>query len=124
MADLQDFVGTWRAERGVPYSIHTFTWETAGTGLLGQWIIEATVAERPPSSALVRHWPRRVLMPVGEPRLDGRRLLFNVSGSPFVTEFRLLDSGEAVLGAAVDKLPPECTGAEHQRSIEGHTVRL
>lgn len=124
MGDLQDFVGTWRAERGAPYSTHTFTWEAADASLRGEWIIEATVADRAPSSALARHWPKRVLMQIGEPRLDEGRLLFTVNGGPIVTEFRLLDAGEAVIGAAVDKLPPEFAGPEHQRSIESHRVRL
>jgi len=47
-----------------------------------------------------------------------------MNGGPYVTEFRLLGGGEAAVGAAVDKLPPELVGPEHQQSIEGHRVRL
>lgn len=63
-------------------------------------------------------------MQVGVPSFDEVRLLFGVNGSPIVTEFRIVGENEAVLGAAVDKLPPEFTGPEFQRSAEGHRVRL
>lgn len=124
MASLQDFVGTWRSQRGVPYSTHTFAWEPADTGLRGEWTIEATVAGGRESSALVRHWPKHVQMQISEPSLDQGRLLFHVNGGPYVTEFRLLDSGDAELGAAVDKLPPEFAGSGYRQSIENHRVRL
>lgn len=124
MANFQDFVGTWRAERGVPFSTHTFTWEAADAGLRGEWTIEATIAGGRESSALVRHWPKRLQMQISEPSLDEGRLLFYVNGGPYVWEFRLLDVGDAELGAAVDKLPPEFAGPEHRQSLEGHRVRL
>lgn len=124
MTDLRDFVGTWRAERGFPFSTHTFTWEAADAGLRGEWTIEATVVKGRQSSALVRHWPKRLQMQISEPSLDEGRLLFYVNGGPVVTEFRLVDVDEAELGAAVDKLPPEFAGPEHHQSIEGHRVRL
>ena len=41
MAELSDFVGTWRAEKGAPLSSHTFMWENTASGLRGRWIIEA-----------------------------------------------------------------------------------
>lgn len=70
MANLQDFVGTWRAERGAPFSTHTVTWEAADAGLRGEWTIEATVADSRQSSARVRHWPKRLQMQISEPSLD------------------------------------------------------
>jgi hypothetical protein len=63
-------------------------------------------------------------MKVGTPTLDGERLLFDVNDGPYATEFRLVGEGEAILGAALDKLPRELAGLEHHRSIEGHRVLL
>ena len=123
MADLRDFIGTWRAEEGAPYSSHTFTWESAGIGLQGRWIIEA--ADSPAARAAVSAGqPTRLEMRVGKPWLEDGLLLFHVNDGPFVTEFRLVTEDEAVVGAAVHKLPPEFAGPEHRRSIEGHRVRL
>ena len=123
MADFSDFIGTWRAEEGAPYSSHTFTWETAGTGLLGRWIIEA--ADSPAArAAAAAGRPARFEMPVGKPWLEDDLLLFRLHDGPFVTEFRLVGRNEAVVGAAVHKLPSEFSGPEHLRSIEGHRVRL
>jgi hypothetical protein len=45
-------------------------------------------------------------MQIGEPWLEDGLLLFHVNGGPYITEFRLVDSNEAVLGAAVGKVPP------------------
>jgi len=69
MAGLSDFVGTWRAERGAPFSIHTFTWEETGTGLRGRWVIEApdSPAARAPTAAGM---PKRFEMQVGDPWLE------------------------------------------------------
>lgn len=36
MADLRDFLGTWRAERGRPFSTHTITWEASDGRLRGE----------------------------------------------------------------------------------------
>jgi hypothetical protein len=47
-----------------------------------------------------------------------------VNRGPYLSEFTLISKDEAVVGAAADKLPPEFAGPEHQRSIEGHRVRL
>lgn len=123
MADLSDFIGTWRAEEGAPFSSHTFTWESAGLGLSGRWIIEA--ADRPAArAAAAAGRPTRLEMRVGTPWLEDDLLLFHVNDGPFVTEFRIVSRNEAVVGAAVHKLPPEFAGPEHGRSIEGHRVRL
>jgi hypothetical protein len=123
MGELSEFVGTWRAEKGVPYSTHTFTWENTGTGLRGRWIIEA--ADSPGArAAAAAGKPTRVEMQVGDPWLEDGLLLFHLHGSPYVTEFRLVGSNEAVVGAAMSKLPPEFAGPDHQRSVEGHRVHL
>ena len=87
MAELSDFVGTWRAE---------------------------AAASR----------PTRFEMQIGDPWLEDGLLLFHVNGSPYITEFSLVGSSEAVVGAAVGKLPPELAGPDHQRSIEAHRVQL
>jgi hypothetical protein len=123
MAGLSDFVGTWRAERGAPFSIHTFTWEETGTGLRGRWVIEApdSPAARAPTAAGM---PKRFEMQVGDPWLESGLLLFRLNGGPYISEFRLVASNEAVVGAAMDKLPPEFSGPEHRRMIEGHRVKL
>jgi hypothetical protein len=124
MVDLQDFVGTWRSERGFPYSTMTFTWVITDDGLRGDWLIEA--AAPPPGVDTWRSNPQamRLQMQVGAPTLEEGRALFTINGGPYLTEFRLLGGGEAAVGAAVDKLPPEMAGPEHQRSIEGHRVRM
>ena len=46
MGELSDFVGTWRASKGTPFSDHTFTWEQSAGGLRGRWIIEAADSPR------------------------------------------------------------------------------
>jgi len=123
MGELSDFVGIWRAEKGAPFSTHTFTWESTGTGLRGRWIIEA--ADSPTTrAAAAAGGPTRFEMQIGEPWLEDGLLLFHVNGGPYITEFRLVDSNEAVLGAAVGKVPPEFAGPDHQRSIDGHRVQL
>jgi hypothetical protein len=123
MAGLSDFVGTWRAERGAPFSIHTFTWEDTGTGLRGRWVIEA--ADSPAArAAAAAGRPTRIEMQVGDPWLENGLLLFCLNGGPYISEFRLVGSNEAAVGAAMDKLPPELAGPEHRRMIEGHQVQL
>jgi hypothetical protein len=124
MADLGDFVGTWHAERGAPYSTHTFTWTASDDGLRGEWIIEAGPPPAGEHTWLSNPKPMRHQMPVGVPILDKERLLFGSEGSPFLAEFRLVGENEAVVGAAIDKLPPEFTGPEFLQSAEGHRVRL
>lgn len=42
MHQLDDFIGTWRASPGAPYSSHTFTWRVSEEGLQGVWVIEAS----------------------------------------------------------------------------------
>jgi hypothetical protein len=56
--------------------------------------------------------------------LESGLLLFRLNGGPYISEFRLVASNEAVVGAAMDKLPPEFSGPEHRRMIEGHRVKL
>lgn len=124
MADLQDFVGTWRSERGWPYSTMTFTWSVTDDGLRGEWIIEAAAPPPGAASWMSNPQPRQLHVQVGVPTFEDGRALFAMNGGPYVTEFRLLGGGEAAVGAAVDKLPPELVGPEHQQSIEGHRVRL
>ena len=63
-------------------------------------------------------------MQVGEPWLEEGLLRFHLNGGPYITEFRRVGPDEAVVGAAVNKLPLEFTGPDCQRSIEGHRVRL
>ena len=46
MGEWSDFVGTWRAEKGAPFSTHTFTWENTGTGLRGRWIVDPAISGR------------------------------------------------------------------------------
>jgi hypothetical protein len=123
MTGLSDFVGTWRAEKGAPFSTHTFTWEDTGIGLRGRWVIEA--ADSPAArAATAAGRPTRIEMQVGDPWMEGGLLLFRLNGGPYISEFRLVGSNEAVVGAAMDKLPPEFAGPEHRRSIEGHRVQL
>jgi hypothetical protein len=62
-------------------------------------------------------------MQIGEPWLEDDILLFHVNGGPFVTEFRLVGDHEAVVGAAVHKLPAQFAGRD-PRAIAGHQVRL
>ena len=123
MGELSDFVGTWRASKGAPCSDHTFTWERSSGGLQGRWVIEAADSPRARAAAAVGR-STRLEVPVGAPWLEDGALLFSIHGSPYITEFRLAGPNEAVVGAAVAKLPPEFSGPEHQRSIEGHRVRL
>ena len=124
MADLQDFVGTWRADREAPWSSHTFTWARNVDGLRGEWTIEAAVPRAADRVQEPAASPQRLQVQIGEPSLDEGRVLFHLNGGPFITEFRLVAPNEAIVGAAVDKLPPELAGPEYQRSIEGHRVRL
>jgi hypothetical protein len=124
MSDLQKFVGTWRSERGAPYSTQTFTWVVADDGLHGQWVIEAAVP--PPGE---RTWmsdpkPMRLEMQIGTPIAEQERVLFTANGGPYLSEFRLAGNDEAVVGAAPDKIPAEFAGPEFARSIEGHRIRL
>ena len=37
MAQLTDFIGTWKAENGPPFSKHTFTWQQLDGHLVGRW---------------------------------------------------------------------------------------
>jgi hypothetical protein len=123
MAAFEDFVGTWHADRGAPYSRHTFVWEHDGAGLRGRWLIEAAESEAARAAAAAGR-QTRFDMQIGEPWMEEDCLLFHVNGGPVISEFRLLGANEAVVGAALTKLPPELTGPEFQRSIEGHRVRL
>src|SRR4029077_12326660 len=119
MGELSDFVGTWRAENGAPFSNHTFTWENTPVGLRGRWVIEAADSPAVRAAAAAGR-PTRFEMQVGDPWLEDGLLLFHMNGGPYITEFKLVRSSEAVVGAAVVKLPPDFGGPDHQRSIEGH----
>ena len=120
MSDLIRFIGTWKANDGPPYSIHTFTWTPNGSSLRGSWLIEGSVAARDITSEL----PTQFEMQIGEPWLEDGLLLLTVNGGPFVTEFRLIGDDEAVVGAALNQLPPHLAGPKHRSSIEAHRVRL
>lgn len=123
MAELSDFVGTWRAEKGAPLSSHTFVWENTAAGLRGRWIIEAP--DSPATRAMAAAGrPTRFEMQVGDPWLEDGLLLFHVNSGPYLTEFRLVGPTEAVVGAAISKLPPELAKPEYRRGIEGHRVQL
>jgi len=123
MNQLSDFVGTWRASRGAPFSDHTFTWQASANGLQGRWIIEAPESSAAREAA-THGRPTRIEIEVGSPWLESGVLFFKMHDGPYISEFRLAGADEAVVGAAVDKLPPEFAGPEYQRSIEGHRVRL
>ncbi len=123
MTDLQKFVGTWRSERGAPFSTQTFTWTLVDEGLRGSWLIEG------PAPATGNTWisnpkPFHHQMEIGTPIVEEDRVLFTANGGPYVSEFRLVSNDEAVVGAAPDKIPPEFAGPEFARSIEGHRIRL
>ena len=122
MADLTDFAGTWTACKGAPFSKHRFTWQLEGDHLEGRWVIEAGDS-RAARAAAAAGQPTRSECPIRECRLDGSRVLFQQSSGPFVSEFRLVSDHEAVVGAAVDQLPPEFV-QKFGRSIEGHRVML
>ncbi len=122
MADLRDFAGTWTACKGAPFSNHRFTWQLEGDHLEGRWVIEAADS-RAARAAAAAGQPTRSECPIRECRLDGSRVLFQQSSGPFVSEFRLVSDHEAVVGAAVDQLPPEFV-QKYGRSIEGHRVML
>jgi hypothetical protein len=123
MSQLSDFVGTWTSSRGEPFSDHTFTWQPSEDGLQGRWIIEAPVSPTARSAASEGR-PTRIEIPIDAPWLESGVLFFRMHAGPYISEFRLAGRDEAVVGAAVDKLPPELAGPEYQRSIEGHRVRL
>lgn len=123
MAALEQFAGTWRSERGHPYSTQTVTWTMADNRLVGHWLIEA--AGPPPETGWQSNpQPLRHEVHLTAVTLDEGRVLFTLNGGPYITEFRLVGDDEAVLGAAPDKIPPEFSGPEFQRSIEGHRIRL
>ena len=123
MLELSHFVGTWRAEKGAPLSSHTFMWEQTAAGLRGRWIIEAP--DSPATRAMAAAGrPTRFEMQVGEPWLEDGLLLFHINGWPGVSEFRLVGPNEAVVGAAISKLPPELTKPEYRQAIERHRVQL
>ncbi len=123
MVEFNQYVGTWRASRGAPYSSHTFTWELADHELRGRWIIEAASSATAPV-VVAAHTPMRLDMRVENAWLEDDLLLFQVADGPFVTEFRLINQNEAIVGVAAHRLAPQFTGPEYQRSIEGHRVRL
>lgn len=123
MGELTDFVGTWHAKREAPFSSHTFTWESTATGLRGRWIIEAPDSPEARAAAAAGR-PTRFEMAVGDPWQEAGRLLFHINEGPYLSEFKLVGTNDAVLGAAVDKLPPELTGPDELQSIEGHRVQL
>jgi hypothetical protein len=86
-------------------------------------VIEAADSEAARAAAAAGS-STRMEVQVGEPWLEDGLLLFHVNGGPYMTEFRLVGPDLAVVGAAINKLPPEFMGPDYQRSIEGHRVRL
>jgi hypothetical protein len=102
----------------------TFTWTATDDGLRGEWVIEAAAPPPGAGTWMSNPSPKQLQMQVGVPTLDDGRLLFTINGGPYITEFRLLGGDEAAVGAAPDKIPPEFSGPEFERSIEGHRVRL
>jgi hypothetical protein len=123
MADLFHFVGTWTADAGSPSSTHTFTWESEDSRLRGRWLVEAPDSPATRAAAAAGR-QLRIEMQISDVWLEDDLLLFRVNGVPFVSEFRLVDEGVAVVGAAVHKLPAEFAESVHKRSIDGHRVRL
>lgn len=123
MNQLDDFIGTWRASRGAPYSDHTFTWQVSEEGLQGRWVIEASDSPKAREAA-AQGRPTKFEVPIESPWLESGVLFFKANNAPFVSEFRLAGPNEAVVGAAVDRLPAEFTGPDFQLSFEGHRVRL
>jgi hypothetical protein len=123
VADLDHFVGTWTAENGSPFSTHTFTWESEDARLRGRWRVEAPDSPAA-SAAAAAGKPLRIEMQISDAWLEDGLLLFRVNGVPFVSEFRLVGEGVAVVGAAVHKLPARLAESDHKRSIEGHRVIL
>jgi hypothetical protein len=117
MAELQDFVGTWKYDGRYPRSSHTITWRFDGRQLHGRWVVESTAADEEGNR-------KSFDLPVGDPWLENGVLLFHVLNGPWPSEFRLLSGAEAIVGASEEKLPPQLRTPEHQRSIEGHRVRL
>jgi hypothetical protein len=111
MAALPHFIGTWKNAPHDPRSAHTLTWRLESTGLRGRWIVEPTME----GDALVGGTPRAYEMRVGRCWIEDDVLLFHVNGSAWPSEFRLTESGEAVLGVASEKLG---------REIDGHRLRL
>lgn len=87
MADLTQFVGTWIADAGPPFSVHTFTWKPEGSRLRGRWLIEAPDSPAARAAAAAGR-PQRVDMQIGDAWLEDGLLLFHVNGAPFVAEFR------------------------------------
>ena len=124
MAQLTDFIGTWKAENGPPFSKHTFTWQQLDGHLVGRWILEVPDAATARAAAAAGR-PTRAEMQIGEPWLEDGVLFFHVNGGPFISEFRLLGKAEAVVGAALQKVPPQFAKvAGFERSATGHRVRL
>ena len=122
--DLQDFVGTWRSDGGAPHVTMTFTWTPTDDGLQGAWVME--VLTPPPGAGewMSRPGPRRHEPRTGPATLEGDRLLFAADGVPCLAEFRLVGEGEATMGVALDKLPPELCRPVHQRAFDAHRARL
>jgi len=123
MGDVSSFVGTWVGDHRSGVSAHTFTWSLVGDQLQGRWIIES------PDVPMVRSYPparrpTRVEMSIGDPWMADGALLFSTNGSPIETEFRLLGTDEAVIGASVDRVATVFAGTDLRRSIEAHRIFL
>jgi hypothetical protein len=123
MSDLTHFVGSWVADAGAPFSTHTFTWELEGSRLRGRWLIEAP--DSPATRAVAAAGrPLRIELQIGDAWLEDGLLLFHVNEGSLVAEFRLVSESDAIVGAAVHKLPFQVSASAHKQSIEGHRVRL
>ena len=74
---LSDFVGTWKASRGAPFSDHTFTWQPSEDGLQGRWIIEALDSSAADEAASEGQ-PTRIEIPIDAPWLESGVLFFKM----------------------------------------------
>jgi len=123
MDDVFPFVGTWLGDHRSGVTAHTFTWSIVGDQLKGRWVIEA------PDVPMVRAYPpngrsMRIEMNIGEPWVENGALLFSTNGSPIETEFRLLGTDEAVVGASLDRVATVFSGMDLRRSLEAHRIFL
>jgi hypothetical protein len=119
MADTATFVGTWKGGHRSGLSFATITWTLEGGELRGQWIIEPSDPSRVPEGM-----PEQIDMKIVEAWVEDGVVLFRTENSPWPAEFRLVGDDEAVVGGAVDKLPPKIRERLTQRAIEGHRFHV
>jgi hypothetical protein len=75
MTALTDFVGTWVASRGAPYSNHVCEWRLEGERLRRHWPIEAPESSAA-GAAAAAGLPIRLQVAIDDCRLDDSRVLF------------------------------------------------